>query len=300
MEPSIPPEPESGVTPANFDDLVATFGDGAYFLLAFQAQHAARVEPQREKITEIEADPKHPLAPSLPIRRACLAGAVSCRVAMRTWKPARARRAPRVRPRPMVTARPRERREASRRGSTRAGPDDPDPPQPGDSIVGRLCACGCGRSLEGKRRDARVFDNTCQQRLGRRKKAEVGALNDEPSADQRWARTLPLAGDIATVEAALADGSISLLAGGRLLSLLVRARLKQLRGPSYRLTTLDGIPYGDCTHPVVSCDPDGDAICVHCGQLAGRVSYRLNGYDRARELMAQHDLLGSTGTVVIG
>jgi hypothetical protein len=66
--------------------------------------------------------------------------------------------------RPSCAARPRERRDGSRRRTVRAGPSADDGPSP---PAARLCACGCGRDLAGRRSDCSAFDASCRSRLAR-------------------------------------------------------------------------------------------------------------------------------------
>lgn len=98
-------------------------------------------------------------------------------------------------------ARPRERRDGSKRHSTRGSTsDDSDgsEPEPPGGAPRRLCECGCGRDLSHKRRDARAFNNACAQRLGRGRAANTADATGlaELDADGRRLR-LAVAGEIA-------------------------------------------------------------------------------------------------------
>ena len=42
------------------------------------------------------------------------------------------------------------------------------------SAAVRVCACGCGASLEGRRANARYFDGACRVRAHRAQKAALG------------------------------------------------------------------------------------------------------------------------------
>jgi len=59
---------------------------------------------------------------------------------------------------------------ASSRGSPSSDPDLGDEP-PGHPPRARLCACGCLRSLEGRRANARYFDGACRVRALRARRA---------------------------------------------------------------------------------------------------------------------------------
>ena len=66
--------------------------------------------------------------------------------------------------------RPRERRDGSRRHSTRGSTDDDsggEPEPPGRERTGRPCTCGCGRDISHKRAGALTFDASCRKRLSR-------------------------------------------------------------------------------------------------------------------------------------
>lgn len=44
--------------------------------------------------------------------------------------------------------------------------------RPENASIDKVCACGCGRSLRGKRNDAVYFNNACRARDGRRKRGD--------------------------------------------------------------------------------------------------------------------------------
>jgi len=102
----------------------------------------------------------------------------------------------RRRPTSMVTprtdrrthVRSRERRDGSRRHSTRGGTNDPDgePEPPGESPE-RPCACGCGRDISHKRRDSLTFDSACRMRVLRQQRELERTLADERDNEQRLA-----------------------------------------------------------------------------------------------------------------
>ena len=83
-----------------------------------------------------------------------------------------------VLPRVSPAQRPRERRDGSRKHSTRGGTDDepggsdPEPPSSG-APTGRLCKCGCGRSIAHKRSHAETFDAACRKRIQRAREVPV-------------------------------------------------------------------------------------------------------------------------------
>jgi hypothetical protein len=179
-----------------------------------------------------------------------------------------------VAPRPRGAGRPRARR-SSRSGDGEDGKDgEPEPP---GKLAGRLCACGCGRGLDGRRRDALVCSPRCQKRVERDKQAAASVAANDRSSDERWQRTLPLAADIAKVEAAIADGTVATATGECLLAILLRRRLRML-----------GTRPCGCDHASPALDPDGDSVCALCGRLLDRVASRINGFDAIQALMASN------------
>jgi hypothetical protein len=92
-------------------------------------------------------------------------------------------RAARPRAARMPIARCRERRDSGRRrkaaatraSGSRSGQDPGDPDKPEPPQAGRLCQCGCGRSLEHLRRDAQTFGESCRKRVQRAREREERA-----------------------------------------------------------------------------------------------------------------------------
>lgn len=86
----------------------------------------------------------------------------------------------RTRSRESHSTRPGHRRSAASSTTSSSDPGDSDEPGPwpGEAGYGRLCACGCGRSLRGKRADAKTFGASCRQRLAR----AAAAQRVEPTA----------------------------------------------------------------------------------------------------------------------
>jgi hypothetical protein len=80
------------------------------------------------------------------------------------------------RARSVRSSRPRERRDGSRRHSTRGGTDDDaggsDSDSDGPGGEERLCECGCGLSLGDKRTDARYAKAKCRKRAQRQRGGE--------------------------------------------------------------------------------------------------------------------------------
>jgi len=84
--------------------------------------------------------------------------------------------------------RSRERRDGSRRHSTRGGTDDPDgEPEPPGEPAERPCACGCGRDISHKRRDSLTYDSSCRMRLLRQQRELEQTLADERDCERRLA-----------------------------------------------------------------------------------------------------------------
>jgi hypothetical protein len=182
-------------------------------------------------------------------------------------------------PRPRGAGRPAV-RGSSRRSSARSGDssnDDDGEPEPPGKPAGRLCACGCGRSLDGRRRHALLCGPRCQKRIERQKQAAASVAANDRTSDQRWQRTLALAADIAKVEAAIADGAVATATGECLLAILLRRRLRML-----------GTRPCGCDHASPALDPDGDSVCALCGHLLNRVASRINGFDAIQALMASN------------
>jgi hypothetical protein len=79
---------------------------------------------------------------------------------------------------PLVRTRSREHRaRPSTRSSARSGDsgDDSGEPEP----ASRVCACGCGRTLDHLRVDAKTFSATCRQRLKRGRDRTDGLTEPE-------------------------------------------------------------------------------------------------------------------------
>jgi hypothetical protein len=144
-----------------------------------------------------------------------------------------------ARARARTVPRPRQRRDGSSRRSVRAGPDDDshESEPPGEGSAGRLCECGCGRSLEGKRPQARTFNASCRQRVARNKRGAAATNQERFDQTVRWLLTLRPEADINTVTEALANGAVRGDIGERLIRRLTEARLRMLRtGRGPRLT----------------------------------------------------------------
>lgn len=181
--------------------------------------------------------------------------------------------------RPPEQNRPRRKRAtirgASRRASARSGDSGDDPP--GEP---RLCACGCGRSLQGRRSHCRVATNACQQRLQAQQHADDASRAARSTSAIRWIATLATAAEIHEIEVAIRDRRLNADTGRRLIDLLAARRLRALR---------QATPTA-CRHQTIECDEDGDPVCVHCGQLVGTVQTRINGYDATAALMARNGI----------
>jgi hypothetical protein len=104
-------------------------------------------------------------------------------VELLAWHEARTSSTAAARPRE-VRARRSTRRSGSarRRGPPRRGPDEPAP-------SGRLCACGCGRSLGERRPDAVTSSPACRKRLERARKlaGDVYLEREQAALDYRVA-----------------------------------------------------------------------------------------------------------------
>jgi hypothetical protein len=203
--------------------------------------------------------------------------------------------APELSSRAAKSPRVRERRDGSRRHSTRGGTDDdpddsPEAPEPSSDAGRRFCACGCGRTLDGKKANAKVFENACQQRLGRATRAAAAEREDQLEQAVRWLTSLRSRADIATVHQAVANGTISGDTGAALVRLLLRGRLRELRGGRTGVVGrggYTGLAFGDCGHTVVGRDEDGDEVCSHCGHYVS-VGGHVNGYDETAARMASN------------
>ena len=81
------------------------------------------------------------------------------------------------------SARPRERRDGSRRHATRGGPDEGDnssgDPEPSGDSAGRRFCVGCGRSIDHLRAHAKACSPKCRQR----KRRHVDPLNQSLDVD---------------------------------------------------------------------------------------------------------------------
>ena len=161
----------------------------------------------------------------------------------------------------------------SRTSSQNPGSDseEGEPPSPR-----RLCACGCGRDISHKRADSRTFDQACRKRFSR----AVSRAAEGASDQQRWERSLGLSACIAKAEWAMASGDLADSTGRRLVASLVRAR-QELLGLDVLGAERCQLLHRDC----VSHDPDGDAICILCGRLRGKITARVNGFDALDALL---------------
>jgi hypothetical protein len=85
-------------------------------------------------------------------------------------------------------------RGSSRRSSARSGDSgedgEPEPPQ-----AGRLCQCGCGRSIDHLRRDARYFEACCRVRAQRAR----DEADSDRVAERDLARLMAASVDLAPV-----------------------------------------------------------------------------------------------------
>ena len=194
--------------PASIAEDEQTFGSEAVaLLLAIQARCAADAATLQQRVQEIEADPDHPERASLWSHQMRALGAqqhlrsqrrleATCRLVRRTdasvARPS-VQRTPHRAGRSAVHG-------ASRRASARSGDsgedpggDEPEGPEPSGRSAGRLCACGCGAGLDGRRADALTFGPACRKRLSRRERelASVNASRQEAPASERM--------DLATV-----------------------------------------------------------------------------------------------------
>jgi hypothetical protein len=187
----------------------------------------------------------------------------------------------------------RSRPPKSRKSSNARRSDDPDGEEPGD---GRRCACGCGASLDGRRRNCRFVNSDHQKRHDRRRQVVEEARGQALAGTVNWLLTLRAAAEIRDVRIAISSGRVPAVAGERLIAALAASRLHTLRRGRPARVSAGAIVFGDCLHRTVIPDIEGDAVCAHCGQLADEVSTSSNGYDATASLMAAngHDADSAT------
>jgi hypothetical protein len=171
------------ITPEQAEAGRPTFGNGMDTLLAVQDQIADALPGLKVRVEGARNDPNHPDRAALPILEQQIAVARRVHVARGRAQIARvpAGCAP-IRDRSKsTTARPRERRDGSRRHSTRGGTSDDDSSSsepPGD-LAGRRFCVGCGDDISQKRAGA----TTCGPKCRVRKHRHADPLSTNTDAD---------------------------------------------------------------------------------------------------------------------
>lgn len=100
----------------------------------------------------------------------------------------------------------------------------------------RRCICGCGRSLTGKRADARTYDASCRSRVARdeaRRRADEASRPELPHPEPPRQRCRCAAGALATVDP---DGDLVCSKCGRFRA-HVEARIRGFDTTAHQMVT---------------------------------------------------------------